>query len=130
MNSTGMFCSTIAAVLTFVLTRYIIEYTRDIRAITIGAPILAGVAGGIVGSLVTRPPSAETIEKFFRKIYVPIGAEDRLELPLDEAVPESQRLTTAGGLFLVKPSRQSWIGFVVTLGICIACVLVMLALLR
>jgi len=130
MNSTGMFCSTIAAVLTFVLTRYVIEYTSDIRAITIGAPILAGVAAGIVGSLLTRPPSTETIEKFFKKIYVPIGAEDKLELPLDEAVPESQRLTTAGGLFLVKPSRQSWIGFVVTLGICIACVLVMLALLK
>jgi len=130
MNTSGMFCSTIAAVLTFVLTRYVIEYTSDIRAITIGVPILAGVAGGIVGSLITRPPSAETIEKFFRKIYVPIGAEDRLELPLDEAVPASQRLTTAGGLFLVKPSRQSWVGFVVTLGICIACVLVMVALLR
>jgi len=130
MNSTGMFCSTIAAVFTFVLTRYVIEYTSDIRAITIGAPILAGVAGGIVGSLLTRPPNKETIEKFFKKIYVPIGAEDKLELPLDEAVPESQRLTTAGGLFLVKPSRQSWIGFVVTLGICIACVLVMLALLK
>jgi len=130
MNSTGMFCSTIAAVLTFVLTRYVIEYTSDIRAITIGAPILAGVAGGIVGSLLTRPPNKETIEKFFKKIYVPIGAEDKLELPLDEAVPESQRLTTAGGLFLVKPSRQSWVGFVITLGICIACVLVMLALLK
>lgn len=130
MNTTGMFCSTIAAVITFVLTRYVIEYTRDIRAITIGAPILAGVAGGIVGSLITRHPSTDTIEKFFKKIYVPIGAEDRLELPLDKAVPESQRLTTAGGLFLVKPSRQSWLGFVVTLGICIACVLVMLALLK
>ena len=129
MNSTGMFSSTIAAVLTFVLTRYVIEYTRDIRAISIGAPILAGVAGGIVGSLLTRPPNIETIDKFFKKIYVPIGAEDRLELSLDEAVPESQRLTTAGGLFLVKPSRQSWVGFVVTLGICVACVLVMLALL-
>ncbi|MHC4626553.1 MAG: sodium:solute symporter family protein [Planctomycetota bacterium] len=130
MNSTGMFFSTIAAVLTFVLTRYMIEYTRDIRAITIGAPILAGVAGGIVGSLLTRPPSTETIEKFFKKIYVPIGAEDKLELPFDEAVPASQRWITAGGLFLVKPSRQSWVGFVVTLGICIACVLVMLAMLK
>jgi Na+/proline symporter len=130
MNTSGMFCSTIAAVFTFIMTRYVIEYTRDIRAITIGAPILAGVTVGIVGSLLTKPPSKETIEKFFKKIYVPIGAEDRLELSLDEAVPASRRLTTAGGLFLVKPSRQSWVGFVVTLGICIACVLVMLALLN
>jgi len=130
MNSTGMFCSTIAAVLTFVVTRYFVEYTSDIRAITTGIPIITGILGGIVGSLLTKPPSIETIEKFFKKIYVPIGAEDRLELPLDEAVPKSQRWITAGGLFLVKPSRQSWIGFVITLGICIACVLVMLALLR
>ncbi|GAG25874.1 unnamed protein product, partial [marine sediment metagenome] len=37
---------------------------------------------------------------------------------------------TAGGLFIVKPSRQSWVGFVVTLGICLACVVVMLAILK
>jgi Na+/proline symporter len=127
MNSTGMFCSTVAAVLIFVVTRYTLDCSREI---TIGVPILTGVLGGIVGSLATKPPNAETIEKFFKKIYVPIGAEDKLELPLDEAVPKSQRWITAGGLFLVKPSRQSWVGFVVTLGICIACVLVMLALLK
>jgi Na+/proline symporter len=100
------------------------------RMTTIAVPLLVGVISGVIGSLVTRAPSKETIERFFKKIYVPIGQEDRLELPFDEAVPESQRLTTAGGLFLVKPSRQSWVGFLVTLGICIACVLVMLALLR
>jgi Na+/proline symporter len=130
MNSTGMFCSTIAAVLTFVVTRYFIEYTSEIRAVTTGVPIITGVLGGIVGSLLTKPPSTETIEKFFKKIYVPIGREKRLELPLDEAVPASQRWVTAGGLFIVKPSRQSWVGFVITLGICVACVLVMLALLK
>ena len=69
------------------------------------------------------------IEKFFKKIYTPIGKEERLDLPLDEAVPKEKRLLTAGGLFLVKPSRQSWVGFVVTLGICLACVLVMLLIL-
>jgi len=41
-------------------------------------------------------------------------------LPLDEAVPPSGRLITAGGLFLVKPSRQSWLGFLITLAICLA----------
>lgn len=127
MNSTGMYCSTIAAVVSFIVTRYTLDCSREI---TIAIPILTGVLGGVAGSLVTRPPSAETIEKFFRKIYVPIGREDKLDLPLDEAVPASQRLVTAGGLFLVKPSRQSWVGFVITLGICVACVLVMLALLR
>ena len=130
MNTTGMFSSTISAVVTFILTRYVIEYTSDIRAITIGIPILAGVAGGVVGSLLTKPPKRETVERFFKKIYVPIGQEEKLELSLDEAVPQSKRWLTAGGLFIVKPSRQSWVGFVVTLGICLACVLVMLLILK
>ena len=130
MNTTGMICSTGAAVFTFIMTRYVIEYTSSIRAITIGLPILTGVLGGVVGSLMTRPPKPEIIEKFFTKIYVPIGQEDKLALPLDEVVPESKRWFTAGGLFIVKPSRQSWVGFLITLGICLACVLVMLAILK
>ena len=130
MNTTGMFCSTISAVVTFILTRYVIEYTSQIRAITIGIPILAGVLGGVIGSLLTNPPKPEIIEKFFRKIYVPIGQERKLDLPLDEAVPKSARWLTGAGLFVVRPSRQSWVGFVVTLGICLACVLVMLAILK
>ena len=60
---------------------------------------------------------------------MPIGEEHKLELPLDEAVPPEKRLCTAGGLFLVKPSRQSWVGSLVTLAICLACVAVMLAIL-
>ena len=130
MNTTGMFCSTISAVVTFILTRYVIEYTSDIRAITIGVPILAGLLGGVIGSLISKPPKAEQIGKFFTKIYVPIGREEKLDLPLDEAVPQSRRWLTTGGLFIVKPSRQSWVGFWVALGICLACVLVMLAILN
>ena len=130
MNTTGMFCSTISAVVTFILTRYVIEYTSDIRAITIGVPILAGLLGGVIGSLITKPPKAEQIGKFFTKIYVPIGREEKLDLPLDEAVPQSRRWLTTGGLFIVKPSRQSWVGFLVALGICLACILVMLAILN
>ncbi|UCF16077.1 MAG: hypothetical protein JSW59_01180 [Phycisphaerales bacterium] len=127
MNTTGMFSSTILAGTSLILTRYVLDCGREV---TFGIPILTGVLGGIIGSLLSKPPDTETIERFFKKIYVPIGAEDKLELPLDEAVPDSQRLVTAGGLFLVKPSRQSWVGFVVSLGICVACVLVMLALLK
>ena len=62
-----MFCSTIAAVLTFVVTRYQLDCSREI---TIAIPILTGLLGGIVGSLLTKPPNTETIEKFFKKIYV------------------------------------------------------------
>ncbi len=127
MNATGMFSSTILASGTFLVSRYVLNCSRDI---TIGIPIVVGVLAGIIGSLVTKPPSRETIEKFFTKIYTPIGQEDKLALPLDEAVPQQKRLLTGSGLFIVKPSRQSWIGFVITLAICLACVLVMLAILK
>ncbi|MBN2594686.1 MAG: hypothetical protein JXA81_14350, partial [Sedimentisphaerales bacterium] len=127
MNTTGMFCSTILASATFLISRYVLDCGRDV---TIGVPILVGVLAGVIGSLITKPPARETIEKFFTKIYVPIGQEYRLELSLEEAVPQSGRWYTAGGLFIVRPSRQSVIGFVVTLGICLACVLVMLAILK
>jgi len=127
MNTTGMFSSTILASGTFLVSRYVLDCSRDV---TIGVPIVVGVLAGVIGSLVTKPPRRETIEKFFTKIYVPIGQDEKLELPLDEAVPASNRWLTAGGLFLVKPSRQSWVGFVVTLGICLACILVMLAILK
>ena len=127
MNTTGMFSSTILASATFLISRYVLASGRDV---TIGAPIVVGVLAGVVGSLVTKPPKRETIEKFFTKIYVPIGQEYRLELPMEEAVPQSRRWYTTGGLFIVKPSRQSWVGFIVTLGICLACVLVMLAVLK
>jgi Na+/proline symporter len=127
MNTTGMFCSTISAVASFIVTRYVLDCSRDI---TIGVPIFAGTAFGVIGSLLTKPPKPETIEKFFKKIYVPIGQEAKLDLPLDEAVPQSRRAITAGGLFIVRPSRQSWIGFVITLGICLGCILAMLAILH
>jgi Na+/proline symporter len=126
MNTTGMLSSTILASGTFLVSRYVLDCGRDV---TIGVPIVVGVLAGVIGSLVTRPPAAEVIEKFFSKIYVPIGQESKLDLPLDEAVPESKRWLTTGGLFIIKPSRQSWVGFVVTLGICLACVLVMLVIL-
>jgi len=127
MNSTGMFCSTILASAAFLVSRYVLMCGRDI---TIAVPILVGVAGGVIGSVVTKPPNREVVEKFFTKIYVPIGQEKKLDLGLDEAVPQSQRLVSAGGLFIVKPSRQSWVGFVIALGICLACVLAMLAILQ
>ncbi|MHC4632591.1 MAG: sodium:solute symporter family protein [Planctomycetota bacterium] len=127
MNTTGMFSSTILAGASYILTRHVLAYDRDI---TIAVPIVVGVLAGVIGSLLTKPPKPETVEKFFKKIYVPIGQEQKLDLPLDEAVPQSARLVTAGGLFLVKPSRQSWVGFLITLGICLACVLVMLAILK
>ena len=127
MNATGMFSSTILAGSSYVLTRYVLMCGRDI---TIAVPIVVGIAAGVIGSLATKPPRRETIERFFTKIYVPIGQDEKLGLPLEQVVPQSSRWITAGGLFVVKPSRQSWVGFVVTLGICLACVLAMLAILK
>jgi Na+/proline symporter len=127
MNTTGMFSSTILAGLSYILTRHVMDCSRDI---TIAVPIVVGVAAGVIGSLVTRPPKREAIERFFTKIYVPIGQDERLELPLDEVVPASSRLTTAGGLFVVKPSRESWVGFVVATVLCLGCILAMLAILK
>ena len=92
------------------------------RLSTIGLPLATGVLAGVIGSLCSKAPDPEVTDKFFKKIYVPIGQEDKLDLPLDEAVPPENRLCTAGGLFLVKPSTQSWLGFIITLAICLAMV--------
>jgi len=127
MNGAGMFSSTILAGISYILTRYVLAYGRDV---TIAVPILVGVAAGVIGSLLTKPPSREVVEKFFTKIYTPIGQDEKLGLPLSEAVPASNRLVTTGGLFVVRPSRESWVGFVVALVLCLACVLGMLAILR
>ena len=126
MNQAGMYCATGAALAVFAAVRI---FPGLPKAVVFALPLLVGLLGGIIGSLVTRPPEPERIEAFFRKIHTPIGAEDKLAWPLDRVVPPDRRLLTAGGLFLVKPSRQSWVGFVVTLAICCACVAVMLALL-
>jgi len=126
MNQAGVFCATIAAMSVLIVCRTIPGVPK---AVMFGAFLAAGFVFGIVGSLLTAPPDGERVEKFFRKIHTPIGQEDKLDLPLGEAVPADRRLLTAGGLFIVKPSRQSWVGFVVTLAICCACVAVMLALL-
>jgi hypothetical protein len=104
--------------------------TQHTKAVEIGAPLFAGVLGGIVGSLLTRPPDPAVIDRFFTKIYTPIGQEDRLSQTLEQAVPPDQRWITWGGLWIVKPSRQSWVGFLVFLGLCIGCVVTMLALVR
>ena len=127
MNQTGVFCGTIAAMAVLIVSRAV---PGTPKVVTFGAFLAAGFVFGIAGSLLSAPPDPKRIEKFFTKIYVPIGQEDKLALSLDQVVPQEKRLVTAGGLFIVKPSRQSWVGFVVTLGICIACVCAMLAILN
>jgi Na+/proline symporter len=127
MNTWGVYCSTVGASVTFILTRYGFQCSREVVT---GLPLLVGILGAIVGSCLTQPPSAETIEQFFKRIYVPIGREEQLERPLAEVVPTGQRLLTAGGLFLVRPSRESWVGFLVTFAICLAMVWLMYAIIN
>ena len=129
MNQAGVFASALSASAVFLGLR-LAERVEILSAVPMGLkfglPIATGILAGVVGSLVTRPPDTERVERFFARIYTPVGREDRLERPLSEAVPHADRLLTAGGLFLVKPSRQSWVGFVVILAICLACLAVML----
>jgi len=119
MNTEGVFCSVGLAVATFAAARYVLDWPRE--AVT-GLPMLAGVLGGITGSYLGRPPQAGRLEEFFRRVYVPVGREHMLSSSLDEIVPPEKRLLTWGGLFLVKPDRQSWLGFLVALAICLAAV--------
>ena len=125
MNTAGVFSSAVVAASVFIVTRYVLHCGR---LITVGVPLVTGILVGVIGSLLSKPPKPEVIDRFFKKIYVPIGDEAKLDLPLDEAVPPANRWLTSGGLFIVKPSRQSWVGFVVTLAICLALVGLMAAL--
>ncbi|VGO17796.1 Osmoregulated proline transporter OpuE [Pontiella desulfatans] len=127
MNTTGMFACTLSAISIFVVCRYALDLPRNF---TVGLPLLAGILGGIVGSLATPPPEKEKSDAFYRKICTPIGQEHKLGLSLDEAVPESERLCTAAGLFILKPSRQTWGGFLFFLTASFACVLLMVVLLK
>ena len=126
MNQTGVFCGTIAAMAVLIACRAIPGVPK---AVMFGAFMAAGFVFGVIGSLLSKPPDRQSVERFFTKIHVPIGQEAKHKLSLDEAVPQNHRLLTVGGLFIVKPSVQTWVGFLVVLGICIGCVAVMLAIL-
>ncbi|UCH36298.1 MAG: sodium:solute symporter family protein [Armatimonadota bacterium] len=75
--------------------------------------IPVGILAGIVVSLVTPAPNRASLDRFFTKIHTPIGHDDKLGLSFDEAVPPHARLIDAAGILVCKPSRQSWLGFVV-----------------
>ena len=125
MNTPGMLCSSVVALVAFTVARV----TNCDQFVSTAVPLGLGILTAIVVSLLTAPPKPEVIDSFFKKIYVVIGEEEKLDLPLDEAIPAEKRLCTAGGLFLVKPMLQTWLGFLITLAICLGLIGVMAALL-
>lgn len=119
MNSTGMYVSAIISILAFVISRYVFDCSR---LITISLPIIGGLAGGIIGSLLSSKPDSAKINKFFVRINTPIGQEQKLGLKLNEVMPEKKVLISKGGWFITKPNRQSWLGFLIALLFCVLCV--------
>ena len=122
MNTAGVFASFIIAT--------IVLYTAKIFIFPVSifgvAPAIAyqtllfipaGIIAGWLVSLCTQKPEAERVDYFFVKIHTPIGQEDKLSLPLADAIPPSQRLIDCGGLFIVKPNRVSCLGFVAAWGV-------------
>lgn len=132
MNTAGVFCCILPAIVVYVAIQLDKQYNfYSIPAyFAAGLPLATGLLGGIVGSLATAAPRQDVIENFFKKIHVPIGQEQKLDWPFEQAVPASQHWFTSGGLFIVKPSRQSWLGFIIVMAVCLACVGIMLAILN
>ncbi len=128
MNGSGVFVGLLSAAFCFLVLRYGLT---DVKPNLISSlPLLAGAAGCVVGSVCAKAPDPERVDRFLKCIYTPIGEEDRLALTLEEVVPMDRRLITFGGLFIVKPTRQTWIGFAVYTALCIACVVLFALILR
>ena len=118
MNTWGVFVSFFAAAVTLYFAKYHIFPASEFGkapAIAYQTALFlpAGLLAGIVASALTRPGNAEAINRFFVKIHTPIGQEERLSLPLAEAIPSKERLLDVWGLFIVKPNPESWVGFIV-----------------
>jgi len=127
MNGPGVYVGLLSSALCFFVLRYGVDDFSP-NAVT-GLPLLTGITGSIVGSLCSRPPDAERVDAFLKRIYTPIGKEEMLERNLDEVVHPSSRLVTFGGLFIVKPTRQTWMGFTLYLVLCITCVVILTVIL-
>lgn len=124
MNGAGVYVGLLSSAACFLVLRYG-GLEVDPKVVT-GLPLSAGVVGSVIGSLCTKPTDPERVDMFLKRIYTPIGQEERLGGTLEEIVPLGDRLITGGGFFIVKPTRQTWMGFVLYMALCIACVLALL----
>jgi Na+/proline symporter len=75
---------------------------------------------GVLVSLLTKPVSAEKLDRFYRLTRTPVQPGERVEtpctLPADAAPADRAMITTAFGLEIPKPSRASVNGFVAAWG--------------
>ncbi len=122
MNTTGVFVSFVVSVLTlFVVKNYMFPVqvygTAPAIAYQTAVFLPIGILAAWLASILSTPMDSQKVDRFFVKIHTPIGQEQKLDRPLDEAVPQNQRLIDWGGLFIVKPSTESWVGFLVAWGI-------------
>ncbi|RJP35522.1 MAG: sodium:solute symporter family protein [Candidatus Omnitrophota bacterium] len=125
MNTVGVFVSFTVATITLYFAKFhmfptSIFGTAPAIAYQTACFLPAGVISGWLASLLTQPLKTDRIERFFVKIHTPIGQEENLNLPLSEALPPHQRWFDKGGFLIVKPDRQSVVGFLV------ACAIVLL----
>lgn len=116
MNTTGVFASFVVSTVVLYIAKFYLftsaEYgTTPAIAYQTACFIPAGMLAGIVASLLTPALASEKVERFFVKIHTPIGLEHKLNLPIDQAIPSSERLIDCCGIFIVTPSAVSWIGF-------------------
>lgn len=116
-NSYGAWASCIAALLVYAVTEFVLRWPGSMQAIQIALLLGIGAVAGVVVSLLTPPPKQEALERFYAKLHTPIGEEEKLELPLNEAVPQERRVVDRLGLLVAKPNLESWGGFLIAWGL-------------
>jgi SSS family transporter len=118
MNTAGVFASFICATGTLAIAKFWI-FPVAVYGVTPAIAyqtllfIPAGLVSGWLISLLTPPTDSSIVDRFFVKIHTPIGQEEKLSLSLEQAIPPQDRWFDWGGLFIVKPNQESWIGFLV-----------------
>jgi len=88
--------------------------------------LAGGTLAGILVSLVTRPVSAEKLDKFYALIRTPVRPNEKVPapctLPTDAVIPEKRVLWPNSALEIMKPSLCSVLGFVIG-WICVAVII-------
>ncbi|MGD8239421.1 MAG: sodium:solute symporter family protein, partial [Armatimonadota bacterium] len=112
-NSYGAWASCLAALVVYVVTDFVRHWPKDLWPLQIAMLLGIGAVVGVVVSLLTSPPKRGIIERFYTRLHTPVGQDEKLELPLDEAVPQERRLVDRWGLLIAKPNLESWGGFLI-----------------